>query len=217
MRNERSLSALSRFSRLVAPPFAALVALSVAFGLPGVAAARTHTVFVSSNGWHTDIAVVRAEIPEGRIPERADFPAAVYLQFGWGDEDYYTTPDPGLGTTLGAAFPGPAVMHVAGLWGRPSEVFRETEEVELTLDTTQFARLVDYLHESFDRGEETRVAASAKGVYDFSAFYPATGEFHLFNTCNTWTARGLAAAGVEISASGVQSADDVMRQLRPAK
>jgi len=192
----------------------ALIGLGLAFGPSSPAFARSYTVFVSSNGWHTDIAIARGDIPEGRIPEREDFAQAAYLQFGWGDADYYTTPDPGLGTTLGAAFPGPAVVHVAGLWGRPSEVFRETEEIALTLDAAQFGRLVDYLHDSFDRGDAARVAATAKGVYDFSAFYPATGEFHLFNTCNTWTARGLVAAGIDISVSGVQSADDVMRQLR---
>lgn len=177
------------------------------------AQARTFTVFVSSNGWHTDITIARGDIPDGRIPESADFPAATFLQFGWGDADYYMAPKPGMFTTLGAAFPGPAVVHVAGLSRRPSETFSGIEDVVVTLDREAFVRLVDYLHESFARGGGARVASTARGVYSFSRFYPAVGEFHVFNTCNTWTARGLAAAGLDVSVSGVREADDVMRQL----
>jgi uncharacterized protein (TIGR02117 family) len=191
--------------------------MAIAVGLSlagGDAVARTYIVFVSSNGWHTDITIARADIPAGKIPESADFAHAQYLQFGWGDENYYTEPDPGLGTTLGAAFPGPAVVHLAGLSRRPAETFTGVEEVTLTLDEATFVRLVDFLHGSFERGGEARATSSGPGVYSFSRFYPATGEFHLFNTCNTWTARALAHAGLDVKAGGVQEADEVMRQLR---
>jgi hypothetical protein len=106
-------------------------------------------------------------------------------------------------------------MHVAGLPATPGASFSGVEEVRLTLDEKTFKRLIDHLHDSFAREGGARVASSGPGVYAFSKFYPATGEFHLFNTCNTWTARGLQASGVKIDASGVQEADEVMRQLRP--
>lgn len=176
--------------------------------------ARTYTVLVTSNGWHSDIAIARADIPAGRIPEAADFPDAVYLHFGWGDANFYQSRNPGLGTTIGAAFAGPAVVHVAGLARRPSETFRAMEEIALTLDAAQFEKLVTHLHDSFERKGKLRVEASGSGVYEFSRFYPATGEFHLFNTCNTWTARGLANAGLTVTADGVRTADDVTDQLR---
>ena len=54
----------------------------------------------------------------------------------------------------------------------------------------------------------------ARGLYADSWFYPARGLFHLFNTCNTWTARMLSAAGVGASLSGVNTADDLMGRLR---
>jgi len=188
------------------------VAICFAFAAAG-ADARTHTVFVSTNGWHTDITIARADVPEGRLTEAADFPEAVYLQFGWGDQDYYTTPDPGIGTTLGAAFPGPSVVHLAGLAQPPANTFRGVEQVTLTLDEDEFRRLIDFLDASFARDGKARATSVGPGVYSFSRFYPGTGEFHLFNTCNTWTARGLAIAGVDVSADGVQEADDVMGQL----
>ena len=181
--------------------------------------ARTYTVLVTSNGWHTDIAIARADIPADRIPEAADFPDAAYLHFGWGDAEFYQSRDPGLGTAVGAAFPGPAVVHLAGLARRPSETFRDITEIELTLDTGQFAKLATHLHDSFARDGAARATSSGPGVYAFSRFYPATGEFHLFNTCNTWTANALAGAGLPVDAAGVRLADDLMQQLRalPAK
>ena len=54
---------------------------------------------------------------------------------------------------------------------------------------------------------------SSPGHYPFSNFYPGTGTFHLLNTCNTWTARGLAAAGLQVRVSGVLQAEALMGQL----
>jgi uncharacterized protein (TIGR02117 family) len=200
----------AKFRRMRIVLLCGLLLLAAAAG----AQARTYTVLITSNGWHTDIAIARADVPAGRLPEAADFPDAVYLHFGWGDANFYKSRDPGVGTAIGAAFPGPAVVHLAGLARRPAETFRGMEEIALTLDAAQFGKLVGHLHDSFARNGARRAASSGAGVYDFSRFYPATGEFHLFNTCNTWTARGLAAAGLPVTAGGVRTADDLMEQLR---
>lgn len=177
-------------------------------------AADTHRIFVSSNGWHTGIVIAISDIPDGRIPEAADFSGAVYLEFGWGDAEFYPTPDPSVGMTLRATIPGPAVVHVAPLDAPPGMAFSDVAEIPLLLGAEQFARLVDYLHDSFERDGKHRVWPNARGLYRFSMFYPATGRFHLFNTCNTWTARGLAQAGLDIRVAGVQRAEDLMQQLR---
>jgi uncharacterized protein (TIGR02117 family) len=178
-------------------------------------AEETVTIHVTSNGWHTGIVVARADLPAGAVPEAADFPEARYLSFGWGDAEYYPAAKPSFTMALGAALrPTPAVVHLAGLRAPPGEVFPSAEIVELRLSTNGFRLLVDYLEASFARDGAARVEASGPGLYGFSRFYPATGEFHLFNTCNTWTARGLRAAGWPIDLSSATSAEDVMAQLR---
>jgi uncharacterized protein (TIGR02117 family) len=170
-------------------------------------------VIVSSNGWHTGIAVARTDIPPDVLPETADFPAAKWFEFGWGDAEYYPAPKPGMIDALSAAFPGPAVVHMSGLPGHPATVFAGSDRVSLDLSDPAFARLLAYLDASFERRGAARVRPSAQGLYAFSLFYPATGRFHLFNTCNTWTARALAASGVPVQVEGTQRAEDVMRQL----
>ena len=189
-------------------------ATGVAVVSPVVAGDRL-TVSVTSNGWHTGIVVAVEDIPDTVLPEIADFPDARFVEFGWGDAAFYPDQEAGMAQGLAAIMTkSPAVMHVAGLWGQPSRVFPEAEVVVLTLDTKQFAALLTYLDGSFDRGGEERVASSAPGLYDFSLFYPARGAFHLGNTCNHWTAEGLAAAGLDIDPSGKRRASTLMRAVR---
>ena len=172
-------------------------------------------IFVTSNGWHSGIVVAKADLPPDRLPETADFPEARFLEFGWGDAVYYPAKQPTFGMSLQAALvPTPAVVHVAGLWGEPARSFPKAEVVLLTIDDENFRRLVDFVDASFERSGAARAAATGPGLYATSRFYPAKGSFHLFNTCNTWTARALAAAGFDVSASGTSRAEALMQQVR---
>jgi uncharacterized protein (TIGR02117 family) len=173
-------------------------------------------VHVTSNGWHTGVVVARAAMPFGAIPEADDFAHAPYLEFGWGDAEYYPAPKPTLGLALGAAFgANPAVVHMAGLPASPRNVYPNSEVIELGLSPESFRRLIGELDATFARSGGVRARASAPGLYSYSLFYPATGAFNLANTCNTWTARSLAAAGVPVDAAGVARAEEIMAQLRP--
>ncbi len=172
-------------------------------------------IFVTSNGWHSGIIVAKADLPPDRLPETADFPEARFLEFGWGDAVFYPAKQVTLGKTLRAALvPTPAVVHVVGLRAEPARSFPKAEVVSLPIDDENFGRLVDFIDASFERSGAARAAATGPGLYATSRFYPAKGRFHLFNTCNTWTARALAAAGFDVSASGTSRAEALMQQVR---
>lgn len=176
----------------------------------------THTIFVTSNGWHSSIVLARSDLPPGSIPEAADFPEARFLEFGWGDAEYYPAEHQTIGMTLRAVLlPTPAVVHVAGLTTTPVVLYPDAEVVSLSIRGRRLEHLVKFIDASFDRGERERVAASGPGLYTYSKFYPALGKFHLFNTCNTWSARALAFSGFKVRESGAQSADELMHQVRP--
>ncbi len=171
-----------------------------------------YSIYVASNGWHTSIVLARSDLPAGAIPEADDFPGATYLEFSWGDARYFPAPEKGLGLTMRALLtPTPAVLHLAGLPAHPKNVFPTAEVVELKLTAEGFSTLVAYLDQTFARDN---AEPSTQGLYRFSRFYPATGSFHLFNTCNTWTARGLADAGLPVTVTGTLQAEDLMAQLR---
>ncbi len=186
-----------------------------ALPLPQGEGEPVHIIYVTSNGWHTGIVLSRDMLPPGPIPETADFPEAAYLEFGWGDREYYPSPQPSMSMALSAALtPTPAVMHLAGLPRPPQEHYREAEVLAMRLSAAALARLITEIDLSFDRPQGGRGEALARGLYRDSWFYPAHGRFHLFNTCNNWTARMLSAAGVGVSLSGVLTAEDLMGRLR---
>ena len=155
-------------------------------------------VFLVAHDGHTGIALRRADIPAGLWPESRDFPQAEYLEVGWGNRDYYYGRNQGFWGTLNAILPSPSVLHLAGFRGSPADYFRASEVVELATPKDGFERLVRYIHDAHERTGAVAGAALGPGLYGDSRFYPGWESFHLFRTCNVWTARGLRAAGLPI-------------------
>jgi uncharacterized protein (TIGR02117 family) len=179
---------------------------------------RTHVVHVVSHGWHTAIVLPRADlVSTGLLPEADDFPRASFLEFGWGDRVYYPAKETTLGMALEAALiPTPAVMHMAALARPPELTYPGSETMEIALTENGMRRLAGAIAGEFSRPKGGRAVPVSRGLYPDSNFYDAQGAFHLFNTCNTWTARMLRASGVDLSPAGVVTANDLMTRLRAA-
>jgi uncharacterized protein (TIGR02117 family) len=160
------------------------------------------SIWVIRHGWHSGIALARADVPPGRWPEAAHFPRAVYLEAGWGDRDYYMAPGFNAWYAFKALFwPTSSVVHVAGFDAHPQRAFPASEVVELRVTRRGLEQLVDYFSASFERHGKSEAAPLGRGLYGVeSAFYPSGEKFHLFNTCNTWTARALTSAQAEAKA-----------------
>lgn len=173
----------------------------------------TVAVYVVAHDWHTGIAIRRTGVPAGLWPESRNFPQAEYLEVGWGNRDFYQARDPGLWTTLKAAlWPTASVLHVVGFRGPPAEYFRASEILEVAVPSDGFERLVRYIHDAHDRAGAPAAAPLGPGLYGDSWFYPAWESFHLFRTCNVWTARALRAAGLPIRDSITR--EGLMSQVR---
>lgn len=178
-------------------------------------AGPARTVFIVSNGWHSSIVMARSDLPTNRIREAADFPQARFLEFGWGDAEYYPAAQHTIAMTLRAAlFPSPSVMHIAGLSVPPAQHYPRAEVIGLSLDAASLGQLIDYINGSFAHAGHKRATAIGPGLYPDSYFYHAVGSFTLINTCNTWTARALAAADLAVSERGTATAGALMRQVR---
>jgi uncharacterized protein (TIGR02117 family) len=188
-------------------------------GTPAAQQAKTvpgPTIWVMSSGWHSDIILRRADIPPGRIPETTDYAEARYFAFGWGDARYYPARTPTVGIALRAmATPTPAVMHLTAIPTMPESFYLEAEVLRLPVSAAGLQALIRYIHEGFDRGTNAQALKNAPGLYRHSGFYRAIGRFHMLNTCNTWTARGLIQAGLPVGLSRAIQAEALMRELRP--
>ena len=179
---------------------------------------RSRLIHVTSNGWHTAIVVPAAAlVATGALPEAEAFSGAPFLEFGWGDRIYYPARKKTLGMTLSAVLvQTPAVMHVAMHQGPPKDDGTRYEMISVGLTEEGFLRLAKALAAEFERPIDGRAEPISRGIYPHSYFYRAHGKFHLFNTCNTWTARMLRVSGVALSPSGIVAADKLMTRLRAA-
>ncbi|MEX0921358.1 MAG: DUF2459 domain-containing protein [Rhodovibrionaceae bacterium] len=180
----------------------------------GEEAAR-HRIWVAVSGWHAEIVLSRSEVAASRLlPEAADFPQAVTLQFGWGDRRYYTAEDKSLGLALEAALrPSPSVLHVAGFVEPPERRYPPDKLLSLMLTEAEFRRLLRAISGDFLRDGTAPAESFSEGLFANSRFYEARGSFHLFNTCNTWTARKLEVAGLGLTSTGVVTTGDLAARL----
>lgn len=184
--------------------------------LPGPARAADRLVHLVNIGWHTGIAVRADAIDPVQIPEAGDLPGAAWIEFGWGDAAFYRDPDPAIATYFSALFvETPAVMHLAGLPAHPARYFPSADIVVVPLERDAFDRLIAYISASFARAQGERLPPTGQGLYPQSTFYDAIGTFTLSNTCNTWTARAFAAAGLEID-TDLRRASTVTERVRAA-
>jgi uncharacterized protein (TIGR02117 family) len=88
-----------------------------------------------------------------------------------------------------------AQLHVSYL--RRSQLLHNGGAYLLPLSQPQYARLAAYVRAALPAGQAVPVPGAHYGSND--AFYEANGSYDLFETCNTWSGRGLKRAGVTVS------------------
>jgi len=178
-------------------------------------AVRCRTIFVAGHALHAGIVVDRRDFDPVRSIAAPEFLTMEWLEFGWGDADFYQAKGESVLLGLKALLlPTGAVVHVHGFNGLPAENFPKSEVVELRLTEDGYARLLDFLRASFARDGDGRVRPLGPGLYGLSRFYEATGIYSLFYTCNTWAAEALAAGGFPIDPADVGTVGQFMDQIR---
>jgi uncharacterized protein (TIGR02117 family) len=175
-----------------------------------------HSVYVAGHGLHTGLVVRTDDVPAGLWPARDDFPTSRFLEVGWGDRAYYIDPHPGLWLALRALlWPTDSAVHAVAVLETVEAEFPASELVELRISATGFARLLTFVAASYARDAQGHAIVLGPGQREHSRFYASERRFHLFETCNTWVARALHAAGLSVSPKGVILAETLMRQVRP--
>ncbi len=150
------------------------------------------TIFVQSNGVHTGIV-----LPAGTDRWHA---------YGWGDRAFYLEtprwqdlrPTTAAKALIGS---GDTVVHVDEL----GPFLADDNWRPLRLRPAEYARLRQFIAASLVPG-----GRAIAGYTPSDRFYPARGRYSAIITCNVWTARALAAAGVK-TGLWTPFAGDVMR------
>lgn len=165
------------------------------------AASNDVTIYIKSNGVHTDIVVpVKNEVKDWSkdilfTHTKAKDSVMRYIAFGWGDKGFYLdTPewsDLKASTAAKAAFYlGTSAMHT-----KFYKALKEDDHcVRVTISKEDYADMVKYITDSFSFNPNNKVqwiAGRSYGNYD--TFYEGTGRYSLFYTCNTWANNVLKA------------------------
>ncbi|MCQ4034977.1 TIGR02117 family protein [Kaistella montana] len=169
-----------------------------------VAEPENITVYILTNGVHTDLVVPiksaeidwNQEIPfENTLSKRTDFK---YLSIGWGDKGFYldtpTWAELKVSTALKAAFwLSESAMHCTFY-----DQMKEGKDCKkITLTKSQYQELIGFIRNKFDRDQNGKpILIKTDAVYGKNdAFYDAQGSYSFLETCNTWTNDGLKVAG----------------------
>lgn len=177
--------------------------------------------YVLSNGMHTDLVFpVRSAAIDWRAlfapsDAKAPPPDAEFVAIGWGDRDFYlhtpTWADLTLRRAVGALSGANAsLLHVTWL----TRAQLRQGAYAMPLSQRQYLELVSHVRDSLPGGRAVPLHSAGYGPDD--AFYEAAGSYHLMETCNTWTGRGLRRAGVPVS-RWTPFDFNVVGQLQPAQ
>jgi hypothetical protein len=182
-----------------------------------VAGPRVVDIHVVQRGWHTDIGLPATGLHPALAKLGRDFPGARHLVFGFGDRGYVLNHGPSGLAALRALWPSPGAILLTALAAPPEAAFGTDNVVTLPLTQTGFDRLQQFVLDSLERTSPGEVSRPiGEGPYPGSVFHASSVDYAATYTCNTWTAEGLAVAGLPIRVSGVLFAHQVMLQARQA-
>ena len=181
--------------------------------------ASQRKIHIVNLGWHAGIIVPIDTVLKRNLPEASNFPDKKYLEIGWGDKAFYQTSNPSFGVALDALLKSTSsVIHLYGFNPNIHVTFKNAEIIELHIEEYNYIKLLYFIHKSLMRNADGSARLEGPGLYgkESSFFYAANGQFHLFNTCNTWVANAIQAAGMDLDSYSIITSDSLMDAVRNA-
>jgi uncharacterized protein (TIGR02117 family) len=172
-----------------------------------------HAVYVIDHGIHTAIVMQSMQVLPAIGLQDSIYRKYRYVEIGRGDAGFYQEKEEKLSTALAAIFLStPAVLHLRGYNSPPYRRYPQSRTLEVRLSRIALQKLVDALADSF--AMENGVAIEVgEGVDERSRFFKALGNYHLFYTCNNWTAEMIELADYPLNHRWAFFAGSVMKQI----
>lgn len=160
---------------------------------------KLNEIYLIKQRWHTAIVLKTSDIDSTMFPIVKYFDDYKMIDIGWGDEAFYQHPDFDWELAFKALFyPTPSTLRVEGI-SIPTKLYFDISEIVVKLLVTeeQFNKILKFIDNTLYRDENGEKILSSRAGGQI-IFYAAEGKYHLFNTCNTWLAKGLNSAGLNI-------------------
>ena len=159
-----------------------------------------YTIYLIKQRWHTALVFNTEDIDTTLIPEAKYFTGAELIDIGWGDEAFYQYPEFDWDLAYQALFYStPSTLRVEGIYISIQQYFDLSEIViELKINSEQLRILLKYIRDTIWKDENGEDKILSTQYLNRVYFFKAKGKYNLFNTCNTWLARGLKQSGLEM-------------------
>lgn len=183
--------------------FAAAVLIAVCVSEDrGPCAEKTVPVLLVSRGYHTGIIVPSGESAAYILPLAGE--SSGFAEFGWGESYYYQAPAVSLSDAPRALFFSKGSVVRLEFCGEDLRQKFASSGFVVRFDLTekQFRELCRFIDESFlkKNGLVMRESVERDGAV---GYYTSVHHYGILNTCNTWAARALEAAGTGVSGTGI--------------
>lgn len=159
-----------------------------------------YTVHVVQYGWHTALLFDGPSFLARSTKLGHDFKDHKYMLVGWGDGEYFVEDHPSMGQAVKAlvASDYPA-LQVGGRDTNPPLGVAAGDSVALAVTESGYAQLVAYVDRSIAADADGKPVYLGKQAANLNLFYKATGNYSMFNNCNSWLVGALRAAGLPVS------------------
>lgn len=159
-----------------------------------------HTLHVVRYGWHTALLFDGPSILARSGKLAHDFHDHRYVLVGWGDGEYFVQDHAPWSKAVKAlvASDYPA-LQVGGRESNPPLGVAAQDSIPLAVTERGYRQLVEYVDRSIAADTAGQPVYLGKQAGNPDRFYQATGNYSLFNNCNSWLAGALKAAELPIS------------------
>lgn len=173
-------------------------------------------IYIAKIDWHVGIILEVSEKSISKIECLSEFGEFNYVDIGWGDSEFYQSPerfDLYLATKA-ILIPTPSVVRIQG-YNRGIEDIIEQRDFtfEILLDSLKFESLSQFINNSFKKDSLQQNIISSERFSGVIKFYHSPHKYYFANTCNTWVAEALEFSGYNINASNVITAEELFREL----
>ena len=194
-----------------------ILLIGITFASINSTSASQRKIHLVNIGWHVGIIVPVDNVLKRNLPATFDFSDRKYIEIGWGDKTFYQTSNPSFSMAFDALLKSTSsVIHLYGFNQTIRTTFKKAEIIELDLEEQNYIKLLYFIHKSLKRNADGSGRLEGSGLYgkENSFFYAANGQFHMFNTCNTWVANAIQSAGIEINSYNIVTSDSLMDAVR---
>lgn len=162
------------------------------------------TIFVHTNGVHTDVVLPYLHaiknwshtFPSKLTRGKAETEKFKWVAVGWGDKGFYLETPTWGDLTAKTAFKAAFGLSSAAIHATLYEDMKEGETTKaICISQKQYRLLVQYVDNCVLKSQQDKsIHIPSSAVYcDNDAFYESQGTYSLFHTCNTWANGALKA------------------------